>query len=75
MDWAAWGVSWLGAWGDSWGPLYQVEESPRRGGQSPGPRRAYPQGRRRRIQLTSGREEARRRALRRDEENILLLFS
>ena len=49
-----------------WDELMEVLASPRRGGQSPGPRRAYPQGRRRRIQLTSAREEARRRALRRD---------
>jgi len=29
MNWAAWGVSWLGSWGNSWGPLHEVEENPK----------------------------------------------
>ncbi len=27
MNQASWGLSWLGAWGDSWG-LFEVEEDP-----------------------------------------------
>ena len=27
MDYAAWGVSWLGSWGQSWGPLHEVAET------------------------------------------------
>lgn len=26
LNYAAWGVSWLGTWGNSWGPLHEVEE-------------------------------------------------
>jgi len=27
VNWNAWGISWLGAWGDSWG-FVEVEEDP-----------------------------------------------
>lgn len=33
VNYAAWGVSWLGTWGNSWGPLHEVEEQ---GGSSKG---------------------------------------
>lgn len=32
MNWAAWGVSWLGSWGNSWGPLHEVDEETLIGG-------------------------------------------
>ena len=32
LNWAAWGISWLGSWGNSWGPLHEVEEEPIIGG-------------------------------------------
>ena len=27
MDYSSWGVTWLGSWGNSWGPLHEVAET------------------------------------------------
>ena len=36
MSWPSWGLSWLRAWGDSWGPQVVVEETPSAGAGHPG---------------------------------------
>lgn len=36
MSWPSWGLSWLRAWGDSWGPQVVVEETSSAGAGHPG---------------------------------------